>query len=205
MSTLFGGKFFDHLMRMEPLVGATFFAKGSSTMLYEKDGRLYRLTQEGCGHALLSLESSSGNPNFTKVVRDFGPVAPSDEGDDEFYWLAEVEWLEPLDPSGQQSMILADLLVSVTGDEELVMSEELPEFVGACEQAMAQGHEYSNLLQALIVSAKFAATHDAAADVKLSNIMVRPRDGELVLVDPIAGNYFQLTGAQQEAMAEFFR
>lgn len=202
LSNLFSGQFYDFTMSTEPLLGSSFYAKGSSTMLFQKDGRLYRLTREGCGHALLAKESQAGNPNFTRVIHDFGPVAPSDEGKGEFYWLAEVEWLEKLDKHSAQTESLVALLSRVTDDEELVMGDDLTDLITACKEAGTQTG-FGDLLQALIISAEFAINHDAGADIKLSNVMKRPGTGEYVLIDPIAGNHFDLSGAQELAMAEF--
>lgn len=94
------------------------------------------------------------------------------------------------------------MLSRVTDDEELVMSDEIPGLITACQEAV-EGSEFGDLLRAVILSAEFAITHDAGADIKLSNVMKRPETGDLVLIDPIAGNYFDLSGVQELAMAEF--
>lgn len=203
MSKLFGGQFFDRIMQQEPLQGATFFDKGSSTMLFQKDGHLYRLTREGCGHVLMANESANGNPGFMKVIQDYGPVAPSDEGDDEFYWLAEVELLEPIDALPGRENALAALLSHITNEEELIEGDDLTDLIAACAEALYQHPEFAGLLRAIMVSAEFAIAHQATADVKPSNVMVRASTGDLVLIDPIAANYVELSSDQEIAVAKF--
>ncbi|PJI47936.1 MAG: hypothetical protein CTR55_14270 [Pseudomonas sp.] len=99
MSSLFSGPYFEHVLSQEPLCSAEYFAHGSSAMLFQRNGQLYRLTTDGRGHCFLSEQSAKGNPYVVRVIQDFGPVAPADEAywDDEFYWLAEVEWLHPIE------------------------------------------------------------------------------------------------------------
>lgn len=43
------------------------------------EGRLYRLTRQGCGYVFAASESALGNPHVPRIIKDFGPVLPSDE------------------------------------------------------------------------------------------------------------------------------
>ncbi len=200
--SLFSGPFFDYLMQQEPLCSAEFFVKGSSTMLFQRDGRLYRLTLDGCGHNFVAEESALGNPGVTRIIRDYGPVAPADQDQtgEEFYWLAEVEWLEPLDPDqelGQQVQVLLDEL---TDGEEQVQWNELPAFRERC-LAMAECRpEFASLFHTLARAADFGLPWEADADLFLSNIMRRPSTGELVCSDVICSTLYGLTDEQQARM-----
>lgn len=203
MTSLFSGQFFDSIMQREPLRGATYFTHGSSTMLFENDGRLYRLTREGCGHVLLAEETANQNPGFMRIVVDYGPVAPSDEGEDEFYWFAEVERLEPIETDPERAQELEALLNQITEDEALIEGDDLPKLIESCAEAIDNYPLFAELLRAVMTSARFAQAHQSTADVKLSNVMIRVSTGDLVLIDPIAGNYVELSSEQEMAMAEF--
>jgi hypothetical protein len=50
--------------------------------------------------------------------------------------------------------------------------------------------------------AAFASMHEAMADIKLDNIMLRPGTNEMVLADPICDTYFVIDSAQREQMEQ---
>lgn len=79
MNLLFQGPYIDYLLSRSPLHSAEIFGYGSSTVLFSCKDRLYRLTRQGCGHNFVAAESALGNPHVPRVIKDFGPVAPSDE------------------------------------------------------------------------------------------------------------------------------
>ena len=186
MSTteLFSGPFYEWLRRREPLCVAEFFTKGSSAMLFQRDGRLYRLTRDGCGHNFLAWESMHGNQQVTRFLQDFDAVAPSDEGGcDEFCWLAEVEWLDELDRQSATIRHLAALLDGLSEGDQVVMEPDLPALIKHF-QAMAVLHpEFAPLLKNLAKAARSGAD----ADVRIRNLMRRPSVGELVWIDPLFG------------------
>ncbi|MGQ7817268.1 hypothetical protein ACUTAH_16645 [Metapseudomonas furukawaii] len=166
-------------------------------MLFQKDGRLYRLTRDGCGHNFLAWESAHGNQQVMRFLQDFGAVAPSDQGGgDEFYWLAEVEWLEELDHQDATIMRLITLLEELSEGESLVMESDLPALIERCHSMSARFPEFAPLLQAMAKAAHFGAD----ADVCISNIMRRPSTGELVWSDPLFGTSYLPDGPQVERM-----
>jgi hypothetical protein len=124
-------------------------------MLFQRNGQLFRLTRDGCGHNFLSAESASGNPYVVHVIHDCGPVASSDEGffEDEFYWLAEVEWFEDLDPGLPIVQRLQNILCRLTGDEP-VGEAEIPVFINRCQEVIAQDPSFSPLIGTLIKAAE---------------------------------------------------
>lgn len=85
------------------------------------------------------------------VIHDYGPVAPSDEGflDDEFYWLAEVEWHEDLDPGLPIVQRLQSILSRLTGDEPVGEAEILG-FINRCQEVIAHDPSFSPLIGTLI-------------------------------------------------------
>ncbi|UCO96398.1 hypothetical protein LF844_17135 [Metapseudomonas lalkuanensis] len=181
---LFSGPFYEWLRRQEPLCAAEFFTKGSSAMLFQRDGRLYRLTRDGCGHNFLAWESARGNQQVMRFLQDFGAVAPSDEGDgDEFYWLAEVEWLDELDRQDAAIQHLAALLDELSEGEQVVMEQDLPALIERCQTMAVLHPEFAPLLKTLAKASRSGAD----ADVHISNLMRRPSTGELVWIDPLFG------------------
>lgn len=114
---VFNGIHFQTILEHAPLNGATLFCQGSSSMLFERDNLLYRLTLEGCGHNFLAQQWAKGNRNVVEFTHDYGAVAPSDavllSSASEFYCLAEVERLENINEHSE--LLLADLVVWAAG------------------------------------------------------------------------------------------
>lgn len=189
-------------MSRPPLHSTEVYGYGSSTMLFTSEDRLYRLTRQGSGHNFVAIESALGNPHVPRVIKDFGPVAPSDEDNEDFYWLAEVEWLQNLDPADEITQKLEALLVELTDDEPQLFGNELEQFAFRCMERFNEGSEFSGLLKTLTTMAAFASTHEAMADIKLDNIMLRPDTNELVLADQIYDTFFVLDAAQREQMEQ---
>lgn len=201
MSNLFSGPYFDHVMAQEPLRSAEYFTHGSSAMLFQRDGQLYRLTTDGRGHCFLSEQSAKGNPHVVRVIQDFGPVAPADDAywDDEFYWLAQVEWLQPVDPRSTEGVLLTELFTQLT-DGELVEHEHRAQFLERCSQVARNQSEFAPLLNTLIQAAQYLPEDDGAVDCNITNVMRRPSTGMIVWSDPIHFTPGYLTESQQSEM-----
>ena len=71
MSQLFSGPYFDYVMSQEPLRGAEYFKHGSSAMLFQRDGNLYRLSTDGKCHVFLAEQSAKGNESPRVSWRPF--------------------------------------------------------------------------------------------------------------------------------------
>lgn len=205
MSLLFEGRYFDYLMGRPPLNSTQIYGHGSSTMLFTCADKLYRLTRQGSGHNFVAIESALGNPYVTRVINDFGPVAPSDEDIEDFYWLAQVEWLQDLDPADALTQRLEALLIELTDDEPQLFGEELKQFAHKCIERVNEGSEFSGLLETLVTMAAFSYAHEAMADIKLDNVMLRPDTKELVLADPICDTFFGLDTVQRGKMEQVRR
>ncbi|WP_172151943.1 hypothetical protein [Pseudomonas tumuqii] len=120
-----------------------------------------------------------------RILQDFGAVAPSDEDvlkiGDEFYWLAEVEWLEVLNCQDATIQRLDALLHELSDGEQLVMEQDLPVLIERGQHKAEQHPGFSLLLYTLATAARVGGD----ADVHISNIMRRPSTGELVWSDPL--------------------
>lgn len=200
MSELFSGPYFDYVMSQEPLRGAEYFTHGSSATLFQRDGNLYRLTTDGKCHVFLAEQSAKGNPSVVHVMKDFGPLAPFDDDDELFYWLAQVEWLEPIDPESPQGARLNEVLLSLTNGESNVEHHDRPQFMTDCEAAASEHKEFAPLLMTLLLAAKCLFPEDGLVDANLTNVMRRPATGELAWTDPINEPYCSLTDAQEAQM-----
>jgi hypothetical protein len=200
MTSLFEGPFYDQLLSQHPLRSATYFKHGSSTILFRENDRLYRLTRQGCGHNFISQQSALGNPHVPHVIEDFGAVAPSDEGEGEFYWLAEIEWLQDLDPAQPQTQSLNAIITDLTEDEPQLYGGELEDFISRCSDLAKTRTDLHGLLSTLMAASAFAMAHQAMADIKLDNIMLRAASNELVVADPICDNFFEISDIQRSQM-----
>ena len=185
------GANFQTILAQEPLKEATFLCQGSSSMLFERGDRLYRLTLEGCGHNFLAQQWAEGNRNVVEIIQDYGAVGPSDSSlqgsANEFYWLAEVERLMSVDETSEP--LLAGILSSLLDD-----NDDLPANCALSEQCQALADEHPNLAGVLITlakSAEFAERHECNVDAKIDNIMRRPTTGELVWSDPLGGCLYE--------------
>ena len=181
---LFQGPFFEALMSRSPLAGTRYFTHGSFTMLFEDDQRLFRLTRDGGGHAFLVSESAAGNPHTVRVLKDYGPLAPSDEDREPgyYYWLAEVERLEELPTEDERTIRLARALDSLEFD-----SVELAEQIREANEAFPEFH---SLFQTLERARRFALERGDLPDPSISNVMLRPSTGEWVWIDPLTSTHY---------------
>ncbi|HFN4058512.1 TPA: hypothetical protein ACHQNF_002307 [Pseudomonas aeruginosa] len=202
MYQLFSGPYYDYVRSQEPLCGAEYFAHGSSAMLFQRDGNLYRLTTDGCGHGFLAEQSAKGNPSVVHVIKDFGPLAPSDNYGDlgVYYWLAQVERMEPIDPNSLEGASLNAILLSLTKGESSVDPADRPQFLINCEAAAAAHEEFAPLLRTLIQAENCLFDEEGLVDANITNVMRRPTTGELAWVDPINEAIGTLTEAQEAEM-----
>lgn len=202
MYQLFSGPFYDYVLSLEPLRGAKYFGHGSSAMLLQRDGNLYRLTTDGGGHGFLAAQSAKGNPSVVQVFRDFGPLAPSDEYGElgVYYWLAQVERMEKIDPNSLQGSRLNAILLSLTKGESSVDPGDRPQFVIDCAAAAAAHDEFAPLLNTLIQAEDSLFDEEGLVDANITNVMRRAATGELAWVDPINETIGTLTEAQEAEM-----
>lgn len=181
---LFRGPFFDYLLTQVPLAGTRYFNHGSLSVLFEDDSRLFRLTRDGGGHVFLVKESAAGNPNVVKVLKDYGPVAPSDEDRKIgfYYWLAEVERLEELPDTDERTLRLEQAFDLLEYD-----SADLPQQI---EAASAEFPEFHSLFHTLELARRFALERGDLPDPNISNVMVRPSTGEWVWIDALTSTEY---------------
>lgn len=189
--TVLEGVYFQAILTQEPLKEATVFCQGSSSMLFERGDRLYRLTLEGCGHNFLAQQWAEGNRNVVEIIHDYGAVGPSDSSlpgsANEFYWLAEVERLVSVDENSEP--LLAGVMSGLLDD-----NDDLPANCALSERCRSLADEHPVLAGVLITlakSAEFAERHEGNVDAKLDNIMRRPATGELVWTDPLGGCLYE--------------
>lgn len=145
-------------------------------MLFQRDGKLYRLTTDGQGHNFLSEQSTNGNPMVVRVIQNFGPVAPSDDDylsfNDEYYWLAEVEWLQPVDAASVEAQSLEQLLSDLTDDDH-VEPHQRETFLERCKAAASVHTKYRDLLNTLIEAANYLPKDDGTASHHRANAAKR--------------------------------
>lgn len=165
-------------------------------MLYQCEGKLYRLTRDGGCHAFLASQSALGCTTVVEIKEDFGPVAPSDDdrATGYYYWLAEVEWLEPLESAKPQTNRLEAILDTL--DYELGYPDQLPRLIDQCNDIAMQQPEFADLFLTLAAGCRFAYSIKGDIDLDIGNIMRRPATGELVWTDPLCALHFMPEGAR---------
>lgn len=128
-------------------------------------------------------------------------MAPADNAywDEEYYWLAQVEWLQPVDPTSTEGAHLTKLFTELS-DGELVEHEHRAEFLERCRQATSSQFEFTPLLNTLILAAQCLPLGDGAVDCDITNVMRRPSTGMIVWSDPIHFASGYTTDAQQLQM-----
>lgn len=159
-------------------------------MLYQCEGKLYRMTRDGGCHAFLASQSALGCSAVVEIKQDFGPVAPSDENNAPgyYYWLAEVEWLEPLESGHPQINRLEAILDTL--EYERGYPAQLPRLIEQCDDISIQHPEFADLFLTLAAGCRFAHPIEGDIDLDIGNIMRRPATGELVWTDPLCALYY---------------
>jgi len=200
---IFAGPFFDYIVSGDVLVGSTIFKWGSSAVLFQKQDKLFRLTSDAAGHNFLAELSGREIDSVVKVVKDFGPVAPMDENtaDGDYYWLAEVEWLEDLEEQGVVGRRVAEFCEYLS-DDGFISESAFPALVAKVENFPVEkfDKQFASLAKTLLHAEDFVIEGYTEIDVSPSNIMLRPSTGDLVWSDPLYGTSHFLSLDQEREM-----
>lgn len=173
--------------RIEDAVGI-----GTTSIILPKGDRVLRLTIDDMSHAFLI--AANGRPGLAspKVFQDHGVVGHyEDDGEDCDFELLECERLDDLEkwPAQLQLVQEWDFIL-------LERIDELPPFrsevsVNQLRTAAQQDGAQLGLSQSLIDTHMFAADlaermhYDLDFDLNITNYMVRPHTGEILLTDPV--------------------
>ncbi len=182
MQYIFSGLNFDKIMASEPLIGAEYFDHGSSAILFQKEGKLYRLTTDCGGQSFLS--GMKGDSRFVYLIEEFYLDSLYDTDDMNTYSLAQVEWLTPITENDPDFEALTALL-SELSDNDQITEDQCDVFIDRVIRAIPLHPQYAQLLDAAILGAVEVKSHGGVVDCNITNVMRRPTTGELVWSDPI--------------------
>lgn len=182
MQYIFAGVNFDKIMASEPLIGAEYFDHGSSAILFQKEGKLYRLTTDCGGQSFLS--EMKGDSRFVDLIEEFYLDSLYDSDDMSTYSLAQVERLTPITGSDPDFETLTALLLELSEDDQ-VTEDQCDAFIDRVIKAIPLHPQHAQLLDAAILGAVKVKHHGGVVDCNITNVMRRPTTGELVWSDPI--------------------
>src|SRR5690606_30082029 len=155
--------------------------------VYDKGDRIARLSSDAATHCLIACANEIGGLAVPKMYRDYGAVGVSDDYPDwDHYWLAELEKMTPLKDGSVELLGFStwlDELIANIDDEPLVptsMHEQLLATLGE----YPSDHQYHAIIKTLDQLTRWC---DGEIDLSISNFMLRPSTGEIVVVDPAHG------------------
>lgn len=175
------------LLKEKKLVG-----KGSFSVLFEgeTDRSIYRLSMDNATHEFALRAKQTGLKGVVRSLNDYGAVAiyQGNGSDPDYLWLAHVERLSPLTGFAAKHRSIARLLAHLTGEEDGLLLTEVDEreaVLEALPTAMADADSELVVHALAILLPEYLSRADF--DLTISNFMVRPATGEIVLSDPVHG------------------
>ncbi|MBK4998918.1 hypothetical protein IAE37_001194 [Pseudomonas sp. S31] len=189
---IFPGDAFRNLRSSSLLQGKKLLGSGSFSLVFEgsEADTVFHLSIDNAGHDFSVKAKQHSIDGVAKIHRDFGAVALYQ--DDAFYpdylWLAELELLHPLSTSPAAFREVQDLLRILTGVTEGVIYSTFSE---KCKLLARLNHvpiyprtmRCTQALRKLLF--KYVTTTSCDVDVRISNFMIRPYTGEVVLNGPV--------------------
>ena len=186
------GRDFDRVRNAPLLVGKEIIAMGSFSVLFngETPGSIYRLSTDNATHDFARRAKHGGLAGVVNLLDDYGAVAIYRE--DQFYpdylWLAHLERLAPLQKDSIQHQSIAQVLLHLTGEEDGSLLTEIDErktVIAALPTAPAYTH--TKLVLDAMASLLPEYLHNIDFDLSISNFMIRPSTGDVVMSDPVHG------------------
>ncbi len=186
------GRDYERVRNSNLLVGKQIIATGSFSVLFsgETPGSIYRLSTDNATHDFASMAKYRGLPGVVDLLEDYGAVAiyNQDQFDPDYLWLAHLERLTPLAEDSAQRLLIAELLLHLTGEAEGTLLTEIDEreaMIAALPTAPID--EHTKLVIEAMESLLPGYLHKVDFDLSISNFMMRPSNGDVVLSDPVHG------------------
>lgn len=186
------GEAYERVRNSHLLIGKEIAATGSFSVLFdgETPRSIYRLSTDNATHDFASRAKRGGLAGVVSLLDDYGAVAiyKSDQFYPDYLWLAHLERLAPLESGSAQQQSVAKLLLHLTGEPDGILLTELDEREAVITAlSTAPKDSYTKLvLEAMqLVLPKYLHTVDF--DLTISNFMIRPGTGEVVMSDPVHG------------------
>lgn len=174
------------------LTGKEIVAAGSFSVLFngETPGSIYRLSTDNATHDFASRAKDKGLAGVVNLLDDYGAVAiyKDDQLYPDYLWLAHLERLTPLESGSAPHQSVAKLLLHLTGEPDGVLLTELGEREAVITAlSTAPKDSYTELVLEAMQLVLPEYLHAVDFDLTISNFMIRPGTGEVVMSDPVHG------------------
>lgn len=186
------GRDFDRVRNSPLLVGKEIIAMGAFSVLFngETPGSIFRLSPDNATHDFARRAKHRGLAGVVNLLDDYGAVAiyREDQFDPDYLWLAHLERLVPLQKDSAQQQSVAQVLLHLTGEEDGSLLTEIDErkaVIAALPTAPKSTH--TKLVLDAMASLLPEYLHNIDFDLSISNFMIRPSTGDVVMSDPVQG------------------
>ncbi|MBD8269319.1 MULTISPECIES: hypothetical protein [Pseudomonas] len=186
------GRDYERVRNSHLLVAKQIIASGSFSVLFsgETPESIYRLSTDNATHNFASRAKHRGLAGVVGLLDDYGAVAiyNQDQCFPDYLWLAHLERLAPLPEDSLQRLSIAKLLSHLTGEADGLLLTEIDEreaVIAALPTAPID--EHTKLVVDAMVSLLPDYLHEVDFDLSISNFMIRPSNGDVVLSDPVHG------------------
>lgn len=186
------GRDYERVRNSHFLIDKEIIATGSFSVLFsgEMPGSIYRLSTDNATHDFACRAKQRGLAGAVGMLDDYGAVAIYNE--DQFFpdylWLAHLERLAPMAEDSAQRLSVAKLLSHLTGEADgslLTVIDEREAVMAALATAPVDKH--TKLVIHAMESLLPHYLHKVDFDLTISNFMIRPNNGDVVLSDPVHG------------------
>jgi hypothetical protein len=186
------GRDYERVRNSYLLVGKQIIAIGSFSVLFsgETSGSVYRLSTDNATHDFACTAKHRGLAGVVDLLDDYGAVAiyNQDQFSADYLWLAHLERLAPISEDSAQRQSIAKLLTHLTGEADGSLLTDIDERK-AVVAALPTAHidEHTKLVIDALASLLPDYPHEVDFDLSISNFMMRPGNGNVVLSDPVHG------------------
>ncbi|RMN73208.1 hypothetical protein ALQ54_02641 [Pseudomonas syringae] len=186
------GRDYERVRNSNLLVGKHIIATGSFSVLFsgETPESIYRLSTDNATHDFASRAKHRGLAGVVGLLDDYGAVAiyNQDQCFPDYLWLAHLERLAPLSEDSAQRRSLAKLLSHLTGEADGSLLIEIDEQEAAMAALLtAPVDKHTKLIIDSMASLLPDYLKEVDFDLNISNFMMRPSNGDVVLSDPVHG------------------
>lgn len=186
------GRDFDRVRNSPLLAGKEIIAVGAFSVLFngETPGSIYRLSTDNATHDFARRAKHEGLAGAVNLLDDYGAVAiyREDQSHPDYLWLAHLERLAPLQKDSTQHQSVAQVLLYLTGEEDGSLLTEIDErksVIASLPRAPKSTH--TKLVLDAMASLLPEYLHNIDFDLSISNFMIRPSTGDVVMSDPVHG------------------
>ncbi len=184
------GEAFEAVRNSPLLASKAMIATGSSSIIFEgeTENTIYRLSLDNAVQDISGIATKKGYAGIVQTIADYDAVAVYDEECQEGLWLTELERLESLENHPEQHETVNELLEYMCGQEALITDETVKVSILGKLATYPDVASINLTLKALKdLFPSWAEFYDF--DFDITNFMVRPSTGDIVMSDPVHGGF----------------